>query len=106
VTLTIEAIAHMNPSSSRPIDYDLMLGLSTNQQMPITLVEPLLCVPGDRAGWCWNFALPALTQVPQHGDSGDNATRCLDDDPAQMGIPHLGNAATYVNEPSYGGHVM
>ena len=38
-------------------DHGLVLRLSTNQEMPTALVEPLLSIPGDRAGWCWNFAL-------------------------------------------------
>jgi hypothetical protein len=51
--------------------------------MAIPFVEPLLCVPGDRAGCCWNFAL-AFAPVAVYAGSMPNVPSRFDDEPAQM----------------------
>jgi hypothetical protein len=90
VTLTTEAIAQMKPRGRWRLG--LMLGFSTNQKMAITFVQPLLCIPGNRAGWCWNFAL-AFAQVAAHAGSMPVVPSRLDDNPAQMRVPGFGDAS-------------
>ena len=87
-------------------NHALMLGFSTNQEMPITLVEALLCIQGDRAGCCWNLAL-AFAQVTAHAGSMPVVPSRLDDNPAQMRVSGLGDtpatnvatAAVFGTEP-------
>jgi hypothetical protein len=103
VTLTTEAIAQLKPR--RRWRLGLMLGFSTNQTMAITFVQPLLCIPGNRAGWCWNFAL-AFAQVAAHAGSMPVVPSGLDDNPAQMRVPGFGDAPA-TNVPAtavLGGH--
>jgi hypothetical protein len=73
-------------------DHGLMTCLSASQQMTIAFVQALLRIPGDRTGRRGNVTL-TFAQIARNAGSMAIVPSRLDDDPAQMRIPRLGDAA-------------